>query len=167
MMLVSQPGGKPVTATPARCGTRPDRTRASQPPNLNPMKTQKPKISPPKPASGAAVKLPLLGTFVSRGDGSYVLRPQIPGELGDTWLTMREAAKAIGNISPKSLYVMLGDLLVFRRPLPRKTLVSLRSALEYRQASHDPEFWTGQGREQLRLRVRAEMDRLTRFSIAE
>jgi hypothetical protein len=91
----------------------------------------------------------------------------MPDELGDTWLTMREAANAIGNISPKSLYLMLGDLLVFRRPLPRKTLVSLRSALEYRQASHDPEFWTNrEAREKLRLRVRAEMDRLTRFSIA-
>lgn len=131
------------------------------------MNAPKPKTQPSKPAPVAAVKMPVLGTFVSRGDGSFVLKPQLPDELGDTWLTMREAAKAIGNISPKSLYLLLGEFLVYRRPLPRKTLVSLRSVLEYRQASHDPEFWEDPTiRQKLRQRVQEEMDRLSRFSLS-
>lgn len=90
----------------------------------------------------ASILLPVLAELISRGDGSYILRPQIPdfNDL-DTWLPVAKAAKVLDDMSAKAVYPMLGVFLVYRRPLKSKVLVSLASILELQKATKDPEFW--------------------------
>jgi len=87
------------------------------------------------------ITLPLLGELISRGDGSFVLKPSVPEKDLDTWITPKQAADLIGNVNPKSLYPLLGVYLVYRRPLPSRVVVSLKSALALKQATLDAEFW--------------------------
>jgi hypothetical protein len=39
------------------------------------------------------------------------------------------------------LYEYLGEFLVYRRPLPRKVLVSLKSVQAFKAATQDVDFW--------------------------
>ncbi len=84
--------------------------------------------------------VPLLSELIPRGDGTFILRPRLFDADLDTWITINEAAK-IGTMKPRALYKYLGLFLVYRRPLPRKFLVSLKSAMAFKQATQDAEFW--------------------------
>ena len=85
--------------------------------------------------------VPLLAELIPRGDGTFILRPRLFDADLDTWITVNEAAKVIGTMKTRALYKYLGEFLVYRRPLPRKFLVSLKSALAFKQATQDAEFW--------------------------
>ena len=85
--------------------------------------------------------VPVLGEFIPRGDGSFIWRPRYWDSDLDTWITVSEAARIVGPINARVLYEYLGEFLVYRRPLPRKVLVSLKSALAFKTATQDVEFW--------------------------
>ena len=105
--------------------------------------------------------VPLLAEMVSRGDGTYVLKPRPPGPDLDSWITIAQAAEIMENIHPRTLYRLLGEYLVYRRPLPRKVLVSLKSALALKKATLDPEFWDDREQKQrLKRRVQSAMHSL-------
>ncbi len=109
--------------------------------------------------------LPVLAKLESRGDGTFILKPQVVESDTDTWLTPRQAAKVLGNLHTKSVYKLLGKYLVFRRPLPRKILVSLHSALLFKQATMNEDFWDDPYlRKQVIEQVQAEMQRQTEES---
>jgi hypothetical protein len=104
----------------------------------------------------------VLAELISRGDGTFVLRPRVPAQDLDTWVTIQEAGLVIGSIHPKSVYSLLGEYLVYRKPLRRKILVSLKSALALKQATQDTEFWYNQALQQrLKDQVRKTMAELT------
>jgi hypothetical protein len=84
--------------------------------------------------------VPLLGQLIPRGDGTFIVRPRVFDSDLDTWITINEAAR-IGTVKPRALYKYLGLFLVYRRPLPRKFLVSLRSFMAFKQATQDADFW--------------------------
>lgn len=92
------------------------------------------------------VLLPILGEFRRLADGSYHVRPVMPEPDGDTWLTTRKAAELLGW-ARQSIHDYLGDLLVFRRPLRKKVVVSLRSVLKLRAALSEPDFWECQAKQ--------------------
>jgi hypothetical protein len=104
--------------------------------------------------------MPVLAELISRGDGSFILRPKVPERDLDTWITIRQAAEVIGNLKARSLYPLLGEYLVFRRPLPTRIAVSLKSALALRRATCDPDFWENQEmKERLKGWVKERMKR--------
>lgn len=121
----------------------------------------------PSPSRAASLSpqpalVPVLAELISRGDGSFVLRPRVPAQDLDTWLTIQEAGEVIGSINAKSVYPLLGEYLVYRKPLRRKILVSLKSALALKQATQDTEFWHNQALQQrLKDQVRKIMAELT------
>jgi hypothetical protein len=109
------------------------------------------------------VTLPILAELISRGDGTYVLKPQaVPTSL-DTWITPKRAAQIIG-IEGRSIYKLLdpgNPFLVCKRPLKGKCLVSLRSVMTFVQATSDPDFWNDALQQQtLKQAVRQAMDTL-------
>jgi hypothetical protein len=107
--------------------------------------------------------VPLLAELVGRGDGTYILKPRPPGPDLDSWITIAQAAEIMENVHPRCLYRFLGEYLVYRRPLPRKVLVSLESVLALKKATLDPEFWDNPSqKERLKSTVRAAMDNLSR-----
>jgi hypothetical protein len=113
------------------------------------------------------LNVPLLGELVPRGDGSFILKPTLPEKNLKNWITIRQASEILRHIRPRTLYMLLGHYLVFRRPLPRKTVVSLDSVLALEQATQDAEFWNDpQRRGALRESVRREMKRLADEAIA-
>jgi len=110
-----------------------------------------------------SVNLPVLAELIGRGDGTFILRPKVPDQDLDTWVTLSQAARIIGNVGPRNLYPFLGQYLVYRRPLPRRVVVSLRSAMALKQATQDPEFWENPTLQQrVRDSVKATMDKLAR-----
>jgi hypothetical protein len=81
----------------------------------------------------------------------------------DTWITVREAAKIVGNVNPRRLYQFLGKYLVYRRPLPRRVVVSLKSVLAFRQATQDADFWENEElQERIIEDVQRQMEELAR-----
>ena len=119
----------------------------------------------PAAGSGAAspsrIQVPVLAELISRGDGSFVMKPTLPESELDSWITVAEAARVIGNVRPRTVYGLLGRYLVYRRPLRRKTVVSLRSTLAFKQATQDSEFWDQpEQRKRLEQRVTAQMQEL-------
>ena len=112
-------------------------------------------------------QLPVLAELISRGDGTFILKPQVPAGDLDTWITIRQAAEVIGQVDRKSVYRLLGEFLVYRRPLRAKILVSLRSALALKQATQDAEFWERPERQQrVRDQVRKAMEGMARQALA-
>jgi hypothetical protein len=104
--------------------------------------------------------VPLLAELVGRGDGTYVLKPRAPSPELDSWISIQEAAAIIENIHPRSLYRLLGEYLAYRRLLPRKVQVSLRSVLAFKKATLDPEFWDDPAQQQrLKTSVRGAMEK--------
>src|SRR5260370_16822476 len=97
------------------------------------MPTQ-PTLKPPK----RETVLPLLAELVSRGDGTFLLKPKVPDQELDTWITIRQAAEFLDIHRHNNLYPFLGEYLVYRRPLPARIIVSLKSALPFKQATQDP-----------------------------
>jgi hypothetical protein len=87
-----------------------------------------------------AITVPVLAELISRGDGTFILRPSLATADLDTWVTIRQAAQIL-NLKPRSVYRLLGRYLVYRRALPTRIVVSLKSILALRQATQDPEFW--------------------------
>ena len=85
--------------------------------------------------------VPLLGELIPRGDGTFIWRPRWFDSDLDTWITVGEAAKIVGPVKPRVVYKFLWEFLVYRRPLPRKVVVSLKSALAFKQATQDADFW--------------------------
>src|SRR5437867_11984484 len=111
-------------------------------------------------AGAGGVQVPVLAELVARGDGTYLLKPRVTEQDLDTWVTVAEAARILG-MRPRTAYGLLGRYLVFRRPLPRKTVVSLKSALALRQATSDSEFWENiEQRRRLERQVTAQMQAL-------
>src|SRR5258706_6522503 len=111
--------------------------------------------------------LPVLAELISRGDGTFILKPRVFEEDGDTWLTPQQAGEVLGQLNTKSVYRLLGEFLVFRRPLPHKILISLRSVLALKQATGDADFWDDRElQKRIIEQVKAEMDRRVEESLA-
>jgi hypothetical protein len=105
--------------------------------------------------------LPLLADLIGRGDGTYILKPRLPDGDLDTWITVAEAARILGDIDRRTIYYWLGEFLVYCRPLPRKPKISLKSVLQLKKATLDADFWENpELQERVRKRVKAEMTRL-------
>ena len=108
------------------------------------------------------IQLPVLAELIGRGDGSYILKPKAPDRDLDTWISLRQAAELIGNVHNKSLYPLLGEYLVYKRPLPGRVVVSLRSVLALKQATDDVEFWGNPGlKKRFKEQVKAAMEKQT------
>lgn len=90
------------------------------------------------------MEIPILADLVSRGDGTFVLRP--PVQDPETWIRLPAAAKILCR-SVRQLRPHLGELLVYRRRTPRTTEVSLRSVKALQQAAKDPRFWRDRQRQ--------------------
>ena len=84
--------------------------------------------------------LPILAEFRRQPDGSYNIRPILPDQSGDSWLRVKEAARLL-DLPPKTVYPLLGEFLVYKRPLKCRFLVSVRSILKYNEVTRDPKFW--------------------------
>ena len=113
--------------------------------------------------SRRTVHVPVLAELIGRGDGTFILRPSLPDQDLDTWITVKQTAQVLGCLNPKSVYRLLGEYLVYRRPLPRRVVVSLRSAMALKQATQDPEFWENPALQQrVKDSVKATMDKLAR-----
>jgi len=98
--------------------------------------------------------LPLLADLVGRGDGTFILKPRLPdGEL-ETWITVGEAAKILGDLDRRTIHYWLGEYLVYCRPMPRKSKVSLKSVLAFKKATQDADFWDNR---ELQLRVKEQV----------
>jgi hypothetical protein len=86
---------------------------------------------------------PILAELMPRGDGTYILKPRaVPLGL-DTWITPKRAAEIIG-IEWRSVYRLLSPtrpMLVYKRPLKAKFLISLKSVMAFIEATNDPDFW--------------------------
>jgi hypothetical protein len=85
--------------------------------------------------------LPLFAQMIPRGDGTFVVKPRLPDRDLDTWISVKDAAALLGNISPRTVYGWLGKYLVSRKASKRKVIVSLKSALRLKQAMQDADFW--------------------------
>jgi hypothetical protein len=111
--------------------------------------------------------LPMLAELVSRGDGTFILKPRVTDEDGETWLTPQQTGEVLGRLHTKSVYKLLGEFLVFRRPLPHKILISLRSVLALKQATGDADFWDDRELQKRLVRqVKAEMARRVEESLS-
>jgi hypothetical protein len=87
--------------------------------------------------------LPIMAELMPRGDGTYILKPRKAPTGLDTWITPKRAAELIG-IQWRSVYRLLDatrPLLVYKRPLKAKFLISLKSVLAFIEATNDPDFW--------------------------
>src|SRR5438128_2418543 len=109
----------------------------------------------------APTPIPMLGELIGRGDGTFILKPKLLDRELDTWITVGQAAKILGNVRPPNLYPFLGRYLVYHRPLPRRVVVSLKSALALRQATQDADFWeNAELKRRITERVNSEMGKL-------
>ena len=116
----------------------------------------------PHPLPVRPTLIPLLAELISRGDGTFVLKPKVPEQDLDTWVTIQQAGEVIGCVNAKTVYGLLGEYLVYRKPLRRKILVSLKSAMALKQATQDAEFWDNPLlRRRLKDQVRKAMQQLT------
>ena len=123
-------------------------------------------MDPDRPAPLPVVHLPVLAELIPRGDGTFILKPKVPDQELDTWITVRQAAEVIGHVGRKAVYRLLDGYLVYRRPLRKKILVSLKSAHAYREATQDPEFWRDSHLQQrLRKQVQTTMDHLAEAAL--
>jgi hypothetical protein len=111
------------------------------------------------------MSLPLIADLTPRGDGTFTLRPRVI-ELADedTWVAPKDAARVIG-VSLTELYSLLDaaePFLVSRRPARWKILVSLKSALAFRRATVNEDFWEPAG-----LKARNSLLAANRAALAE
>lgn len=119
-------------------------------------------------SDGRVVQVPVLAELIGRGDGTYILRPKLPDRDLDTWITVKQAAQILGNLNPKSLYSLLGEYLVYRRPLPNKVVVSLRSVVAFKEATQDTEFWDNPVlRSRIKEQVKSTMEQLVERAYGE
>jgi len=114
---------------------------------------------------GPTTQIPCLADLIHRGDGTWLLKPTLPTGDSDAWITPQQAARLLG-ISKGKVYVILEDFLVYRRPLPRRIIISLLSVKALRKASLDREFWTNKtAQDRLKFAVRKAMDTLVASSL--
>src|SRR6266481_9201043 len=107
--------------------------------------------------------IPLLADLIGRGDGTFILKPRLPDGDLDTWITVGEAAKVLGNLDRRTIHYWLGEYLVYYRPMPRKFKVSLKSVRALKQATQDTEFWDNRElQDRLKEQVKLAMTRLTK-----
>jgi len=99
--------------------------------------------------------LPLLADLIGRGDGTFILKPRLPDRDLDTWISVGEAAKVLGDIDRRTIHHWLGEYLVYCRPMPRKSKVSLKSVLALKKATLDADFWDNR---ELQIRVKERVD---------
>jgi hypothetical protein len=88
--------------------------------------------------------IPILAELLPKGDGTFVLQPKVIDSDMDTWLPAPRAGQIIG-LRGRSIYRLITrtkPLLVYKRPLKNKLLVSLKSVKAYIQATNDPDFWS-------------------------
>ena len=107
--------------------------------------------------------LPLLADLIGRGDGTFILKPRLPDRDLDTWITVAEAAKLLRDVDRRAIHYWLGEYLVYCRPMPRKSKVSLKSVLALKQATQDADFWDNL---ELQLRVKDQV-KLSMARLAE
>lgn len=111
----------------------------------------------------AAIIMPILAELVSRGDGTYLLKPQVVPSGLDTWISPSRASQIIG-IEGRSIYKLVDPaepFLVCKRPLKGKCLISLRSVMTFVQATSDPDFWNDSlQQEALKKTVREAVNQL-------
>jgi len=100
------------------------------------------------------------------GCGVFRLRPDDGGDQGD-WITVKDAGALLrGLCSHRTLYPLLGEFLVYRRPLPAKVVVSKRSVLALKAAMQSGDFGSNRdARAELRRAVEKEMARIIESSI--
>jgi hypothetical protein len=112
--------------------------------------------------------LPLLADLIGRGDGTFILKPRLPeGDL-DTWITVGEAAKILRDIDRRTIHYWLGEYLVYCRPMPRKSKVSLKSVLALKRATQDAEFWdNGELQRRVKEQVKLSMTKLAEGATAK
>lgn len=125
--------------------------------------TTPPKSKPAEPE----IILPLIARIISRGDGTFILKPTLPDSTTETWLTVKEAAAVLGrSVARSQVYQFVGVYLIYRKPTPGKIEVALSSALALRKATHDPEFWSSRERKQaIQKAVEQGMSKLTASSL--
>ncbi len=71
------------------------------------------------------------------------MKPTLTESAVDAWITPSQACKILG-IKGAGIYRLLDPacpFLIFKRPLPKKILVNLRSVMLLGEATQDPEFW--------------------------
>ena len=110
--------------------------------------------------------VPLLADLIGRGDGTFILKPRLLDQEMDTWISIGDAARILGDLDRRTIHHWLGEYLVFCRPLPRKPKVSLKSALLLKQATLDADFWeNAELQSRVKERVRATMQQLANNAV--
>ncbi len=112
------------------------------------------------PSAKKPISVPILADLTHRGDDTYVLKPKaIKCDL-DSWVPVTNASKILG-LNRRSIYNLIDPeraLLVHRRILQRKTLISLKSIQSFLRATSDPDFWSDMPqRKRLQAEVRKEL----------
>jgi hypothetical protein len=109
------------------------------------------------PLLATPVTLPILAQFTAQPDGTYKMKPTLPTDGVDVWITPAQACKILG-VKGAGIYRLIDPaepFLLFRRPLPRKILISLRSVRALSEATKDAEFWESRTlKEELRRTLR-------------
>lgn len=110
--------------------------------------------------------VPCLAEFLPRSDGTWTLRPTLPQEDADSWVSIRQAAKVLG-ISEASAYKLKdAGFMVHRRPLKGKITVSLRWLMQFRRATADEEFWQNcLSQKSFRDQVRSAQEKLLEMAL--
>lgn len=97
--------------------------------------------------AGQTFMFPVMAELLPCGDGRFILKPHAPDELGEGWISTREAAKILGftgeNANRSVLRLADDGYIESRRPSPMKVKISLKSVLEHKEKTKDPEFWRG------------------------
>lgn len=97
-----------------------------------------------RPARSATHTIKPAATRVNMPSSAALRVPALAACGGlDVWITPAQARKILG-IAPSAIYRLVDPtrpLLVVKRPLRRKILISLRSVTAFSEATKNPDFW--------------------------
>jgi hypothetical protein len=120
-------------------------------------KSSAPKLNAQRGLGVAPMILPILAQFTAQPDGTFHMKPQMPDGGMDVWITPAQACNILG-IKGAAIYRLVDPakpFLVWKRPLPRKILISLRSVTALSEATKNAEFWESEAlQEKLRAKLR-------------
>lgn len=85
--------------------------------------------------SNDKLSLPIMADLIPRGDGSYILRPRAPAQLGQ-WIDPMSAAKILG-VSRSSVYRLCYEGKLVSRHIRRRLQVRVDSLLAYAREAED------------------------------
>lgn len=107
--------------------------------------------------------MPILAEVIPRGDGTYILKPRPTDSDLNSWVPVTRASTLLG-MDRRTIYTLINPespLLVHRRLLKRKIMISLKSIQTFLQATVHPDFWSDNlQRKKLQNIVRKEMSGL-------